>query len=61
MGWECPVPLFLPGELWDSLAPHRLLRRWQQRSGEPLGEAGTHILYTEARTRLKSLEAKSWL
>lgn len=25
VGCECPVPSFLPGELWDSPAPHRLL------------------------------------
>lgn len=62
VGCECPVSLFLPGELWDSPAPHRLLRQWQQRSREPLGAAGTHTFHVEARTRLKSLEkAESWL
>lgn len=39
---EGPVPCSSLGSCGTALLPMRLLRWWQQGSGEPLGETGTH-------------------
>ena len=60
MGCECPVPSFLPGELWDSPAPHRLLTprggrhpHFSHRSKDKAEKPGceTHFLCTPVSTR----------